>query len=79
MHLRLLLAALLVAAVGAARALPAAEPWIGSPHLELLSDAGEEKAREAARRPLHQGCVRKALVRPRHHARAEAWVLIDSV
>jgi len=52
MHLRRLLAALLVAAVGAARALPAAEPWIRvrSPHLELLSDAGEGKAREAARR-----------------------------
>jgi Tfp pilus assembly protein PilF len=52
MHLRRLLAALLVAAVGAARALPAAEPWIRvrSPHLEVLSDAGEEKAREAARR-----------------------------
>jgi Tfp pilus assembly protein PilF len=52
MQLRLLLAALLVAAVGAARALAATEPWIRvrSPHFEVLSDAGEEKARETARR-----------------------------
>jgi hypothetical protein len=74
MHLRLLLAALLVAAVGAATALPAAEPWIRvrSPHLEEGSSA-----------PAHPQVLPPAahsrLMRPGHHARAEAWVLIDSL
>ncbi len=39
-------------AAGAATPLPAAEPWVRvrSPHLVLLSDAGEERARELSRR-----------------------------
>jgi thioredoxin-like negative regulator of GroEL len=50
--MRPLLAAVLDAAVGAAGVLPAAEPWIRvrSPHLEVLSDVGEERTRQTARR-----------------------------
>ncbi len=47
-----LVALLLTAGAGAATAQPAAEPWVRvrSAHLVLLSDAGEQRAREVARR-----------------------------